>query len=81
MERTDCINLKTLTLDELAGVVNLYPWYGAARRELCIRMARMGGDAWDPAQYADAALYLGSRRIIRDIAVPVERADYADKDL
>ena len=33
------------------------------------------------AQYADAALYLGSRRIIRDIAVPVERTDYADKDL
>ena len=81
MERTDSINLKTLNLDELAGVVNLYPWYGAARRELCIRMARMGGDAWDPEQYADAALYLGNRREIRDIATPSDRADYADKDL
>ena len=81
MERTDSINLKTLNLDELAGVVNLYPWYGAARRELCVRMARMGGDAWDPSQYADAALYLGNRRVIRDIATPAHRSDYADKDL
>ena len=38
------INIHTLTLDELAGVVNLYPWYGAARVELCRRMALMGED-------------------------------------
>ena len=25
------INIHTLLLDELVGVVNLYPWYGAAR--------------------------------------------------
>lgn len=40
------INLKSLTMDELAGVVNLYPWYGAARKELCQRMAGMGGESW-----------------------------------
>jgi len=81
MERTDYINLKTLTLDELAGVVNLYPWYGAARRELCIRMARMGGDAWDRDQYAEAALYVGDRRIVSDIVRLDSREDYSDKDL
>lgn len=81
MERTDYINLKTLTLDELAGVVNLYPWYGGARRELCLRMTRMGADAWDPQQFADAALYLGNRRIVSDFVRTDRREDYADKDL
>ena len=81
MERSDYINLKTLTLDELAGVVNLYPWYGGARRELCIRMARLGGDAWDARQYADAALYLVDRRIVSDLVRTDRQEDYADKDL
>ena len=81
MERTDYINLKTLTLDELAGVVNLYPWYGGARRELCIRMARLGADAWDARQYADAALYLVDRRIVSDLVRTDRQEDYADKDL
>ena len=54
------IDLHTLTLDELTGVVNLYPWYGGARLELCRRMSRMG-DAWDEEQFASAALYLPLR--------------------
>ena len=47
------INLKSLTMDELAGVVNLYPWYGAARKELCQRMAGMGGESWGVSQFSD----------------------------
>ena len=39
--------LNSLTVDELAGVINLYPWFGAARRELCERMARMGGSEYN----------------------------------
>ena len=81
MDRHDYINLKTLTLDELAGVVGLYPWYGAARRELCVRMARVGGETWGKEQYADAALYLGDRSIISDIVRRDCREDYSDKDL
>jgi len=76
----DYINIKTLTLDELVGVVNLYPWYGAARKELCYRMARLGGDAWGLEQYADSALYLPSRAVIAEI-VRNRKADYSDKDL
>ena len=53
------IDLNRLNLDELIGVVNLYPWFGAARKELCQRMSRMGGDAWGKSQYADSALYIG----------------------
>ena len=81
MDRHDYINLKTLTLDELAGVVSLYPWYGAARRELCVRMARLGGETWGREQYADAALYLGDRSIVSDIVRHDSREDYSDKDL
>jgi tetratricopeptide (TPR) repeat protein len=54
------IDIKKLTLDELAGVVNLYPWFGGARKELCARMRRMG-DSWGREQYAEAAMYVGSR--------------------
>ena len=43
---TDCIDLGSLTMDELAGVVHLYPWFASARKELCSRMSRMGGDSW-----------------------------------
>ena len=50
------INLKTLTMDELAGVVNLYPWYGAARKELCRRMAGVGGESWGVSQFSDQAM-------------------------
>ena len=43
------IDIKKLTIDELAGVVNLYPWFGGARKELCARMTRMGA-GWDKEQ-------------------------------
>ena len=36
-------NLQSLTMDELTGVINLYPWFGGARKELCARMAKVGG--------------------------------------
>ena len=81
MDGHDYINLKTLTLDELAGVVGLYPWYGAARRELCVRMAKVGGETWGKDQYAEAALYLADRRIVSDIVRHDRRHDYSDKDL
>ena len=42
---TDCIDLGSLTMDELAGVVHLYPWFASARKELCSRLSRLGGDA------------------------------------
>ena len=81
MVGTDYIDLKALTLDELSGVVHLYPWYGAARKELCARMARTGGSSWGTAQFAEEALYVGNRKKIADMARTGARADYSDKDL
>ena len=75
------INLKSLTMDELAGVVNLYPWYGAARKELCQRMAGMGGESWGVSQFSDQAMYVGNRGMIAEIMRRGKSDDYADKDL
>ncbi len=77
----DYINLKKLNPAELAGVVNLYPWYGAARKELCVRMARSGGDLWGTAQFSDAAFYIPARGIISDILRSGKRVDCSDKDV
>ena len=78
MVNDDFIDLKKLNLDELNGVVNLYPWFGGARKELCRRMSELGEGAWSDERYADAALYVGSRRIIAQLAHKGHRADYSD---
>ena len=68
-------------MDELTGVINLYPWFGGARKELCARMARVGGEEWGKAQYSEAAMYVASRTIISDIMRSVRKDDYSDKDV
>ena len=78
MVENDFIDLKKLNLDELNGVVNLYPWFGGARKELCRRMSELGEGAWSDERYADAALYIGSRRIISQLAHKGHKADYSD---
>ena len=74
------IDIHHLNLDELVGVVNLYPWFGGARLELCRRMSRMG-DAWDNEQYAPEALYLPQRSILVNLLKRSRQADYSDKDV
>lgn len=75
------IDLKKLNLDELVGVVNLYPWFGGARVELCERMSRMGGDAWGVAQYADAAMYVGAREKLAGLVRSSSENDWGDADM
>ncbi len=74
------MSLESLSMDELSGVINIYPWFGAARRELCERMVAMGGADWGMEQYADSALYVVSREIISDIFRNSFKVDYSDKD-
>ncbi len=74
------IDIKKLTLDELVGVVNLYPWFGGARKELCERMSRFGGDGWGEAQYADAAMYIGAREKLAAIVRSGVDNDWTDTD-
>jgi len=77
----DYIDLRKLTIDELAGVVHIYPWYGGARKELCRRMLRSGGEAWGERQYAEEALYIGSRHLLADLLRSARKTDCSDKDI
>ncbi len=77
----DYIDIKKLTLDELVGVISLYPWYGGARKELCVRMGSMGGDGWSEAQYADAAMYVASRSKLSEMMRSSCRKDWSDADV
>ena len=74
------IDIHTLTLDELAGVVNLYPWYGAARVEMCRRMSVMGED-WGEEQFAANALYVPDRSKLAAFMLTSRQIDCADKDV
>ena len=71
------MDLSKLTLDELVGVVNLYPWFGGARKELCVRMSRMG-DGWSETQFADAALYVGARSKLLEVIRAGKAEDLSD---
>ena len=74
------IDIKRLTIDELAGVVNLYPWFGGARKELCARMMRMGA-GWDKEQYADAAMYVGARGKLASLMRAANPEKWTDSDV
>ena len=77
----DYIDIKKLTLDELVGVVSLYPWYGGARKELCARMGSLGSDGWGESQYADAAMYVGSRAKLSEMMRSSRKEDWSDSDV
>ena len=81
MVNASFIDIHTLTLDELSGVVNLYPWYGAARVELCRRMLAMGGDSWGMEQFAQEALYIPDRGKLALLARHSSHSDCSDKDV
>ena len=75
------IDFKRLNLDELMGVVNLYPWFGGARKELYLRMSRMGAGEWSGSQCSDAAMYLPSRRILSDLIRSSRVQNLGDADV
>lgn len=72
-------DIRQLTLEELSGVVNVYPWFPLARKELCKRMSRLGG--WSREQYAEAAMYLSDRKILSELLRTVEREDCSDEGI
>ena len=76
----NAIDIHALTLDELTGVVNLYPWYAAARLELCRRMFAMGENAWSEEEFAAQALYVADRGKFSELVRGIRRIDCSDKD-
>ena len=67
--------LKDLSLEALSAVISAYPWFGAARKELCMRTGEYGG-----GQYAEAAMYVASRKKLARAMIG-SRADCSDKDV
>ena len=61
----DSIDIHALNLEELTGVVNIYPWFGAARMELCVRMQQMG--ALSDSLLSQTALHVCNRRLLYDL--------------
>ena len=79
------MELKSLTMDELTGVVNLYPWFGGARKELFMRLLAHGDDAASGTAFSDAAMYVSSRRLLskafrRQMDIAVQPASGAALD-
>ena len=74
------MDIRKLNLDELVGVVNLYPWFGGARKEFCRRMRNMG-DSWDMSQYADAAMYISAREKLAEVSREGVAHDWTDADI
>ena len=75
------VELKGMSMDELAGAVHMYPWYGGARKELCRRMSRSGGESWGAAQYAGEAVYIADRRAVADLIRRGRDEDWSDRDV
>ena len=72
----DRIDIHSLNLEELNGVISIYPWYAGARMELCNRMASMG--ALTETLASEAALYVGSRRILTNLLRKGREDDFSD---
>ena len=72
----DKIDIHSLNLEELNGVISIYPWYAGARMELCNRMASMG--ALTETQASEAALYVGSRRLLTNLLRKGKQDDFSD---
>lgn len=72
--------LEVLSPERLAEVVERYPWYGAAHMEVCVRMARSGGEALGARAFTDAALFVGDRAWLSALSSGEEVPDYSDRD-
>lgn len=72
------IDIHKLTLEELSGVVDLYPWYGGARMELCRRISQMG--ALSENQIEQTALHIASPRLLWELIRTNKGRDYSHND-
>ena len=64
--KIDTMSLDSLNLEELSGVVSIYPWFAGARVELCRRMAQIGGEeSWGEDKYALISFCIWCIHIIR----------------
>lgn len=72
------MDISKLSLEELAGVVDIYPWYSGARMELCRRMASLG--ALSDSQISRTAMYIASRELLFELVHSGKRPDCSDAE-
>lgn len=71
-------NIHDISLEELSGVISVYPWFAGARIELCRRMADEG--ALSESQIAETALHLCDRKVVTPLLRRGREVDLSDKD-
>ncbi len=74
----DFVDINKLSIDELAGVVNTYPWYAQARLKLCEKLADMGED-WVDSHLVEASLYVSHSSKLTQLKKKVHK-DYSDDE-
>ena len=72
------MDIHKLNVEELSGIVELYPWYSGARMELLRRRAALC--AVSDAQVEQTVIYLASVRTIIRVLDSGKRNDCSDKD-
>lgn len=73
------IDIHRLNLEELLGVVSIYPWYAGARMELCSRMVDAG--TLSDTQITQAAIYVWSRQILSDLVRKGRRPEGSEGEI
>ena len=76
----DYIDLDRLTLDELMGIVNIYPWFAGARLELCNRLMKID-KGWAERYLSESSLYVADLSKIADIMRPGRNEAWADGEV
>jgi hypothetical protein len=71
-------DIHDISLEELSGVISVYPWFAGARIELCRRMADEG--ALSESQIAETALHLCDRKVVTPLLRRGREVDLSDKD-
>lgn len=73
----DYIDLDRLTLDELMGVVNIYPWFSGARMRLCERILKIDPE-WAKEYFAESSLYLADPAKLASMVRSCSSMDWKD---
>lgn len=62
--------LDQMSLEELSGLVNIYPWFSAARAMLCRRLIEVGG--WSKDELANTLLHISDPAILRPLVTALQ---------
>ena len=76
----DYIDLKKLTLEEMMGVVNIYPWFAGARLELSERLLKID-KGWAERYLSESSLYVADLSKIAALIRLDRKSDWADGDV